>query len=29
VNPKVLDNPQFIEKLARFKAAHAALEGQP
>jgi phosphoglycerate dehydrogenase-like enzyme len=28
VNPKVLDNPQFIEKLARFKAAHAALEGQ-
>ncbi|HET6169693.1 MAG TPA: NAD(P)-dependent oxidoreductase [Terracidiphilus sp.] len=28
VNPKVLDNPQFIEKLARFKAARTVLEGR-
>ena len=28
VNPQVLDNPQFIEKLARFKAAMLQLEGQ-
>ncbi|MGA8727790.1 MAG: NAD(P)-dependent oxidoreductase [Terracidiphilus sp.] len=28
VNPKVLDNPQFIDKLARFKAAYAGLEGK-
>jgi phosphoglycerate dehydrogenase-like enzyme len=25
VNPKVLVNPRFVEKLARFKAAHATL----
>jgi len=27
VNPQVLDNPQFVEKLARFKAAQVAVKG--
>ncbi|HEV2487585.1 MAG TPA: hydroxyacid dehydrogenase [Terracidiphilus sp.] len=26
VNPKVLANPRFVEKLARFKAAHSTLQ---
>jgi len=28
VNPKVLGNPRFIDKLARFKAAYAGMEGK-